>query len=61
MHMPACLDACPAALQVTGRGTGVMSSFSAALGLDAPVEVVNAKEVAALAAQVCIKGDVCVY
>lgn len=37
--------------QVTGRGTGVMSSFSAALGLDAPVEVVNAKEVAALAAQ----------
>ncbi|KAG2500630.1 hypothetical protein HYH03_001397 [Edaphochlamys debaryana] len=34
--------------QVTGRGTGVMSSFSAALGLDAPVEVVNAQEVAAL-------------
>ncbi|GLI62069.1 hypothetical protein VaNZ11_004496 [Volvox africanus] len=35
--------------QVTGRGTGVMSSFSAALGLDAPVEVVNAREVEQLA------------
>ncbi|KXZ49270.1 hypothetical protein GPECTOR_22g863 [Gonium pectorale] len=38
-------------LQVTGRGTGVMSSFSAALGLDAPVEVVNAQEVEALSSQ----------
>ncbi|GLC35625.1 hypothetical protein PLESTB_000186800 [Pleodorina starrii] len=37
--------------QVTGRGTGVMSSFSAALGLDAPVEVVNAREVEQLAKQ----------
>lgn len=31
--------------QVNGRGTAVMSSFAAALGLDAPVEVVNAREV----------------
>ncbi|KAG2438961.1 hypothetical protein HYH02_010753 [Chlamydomonas schloesseri] len=37
--------------QVTGRGTGVMSSFSAALGLDSPVEVVNAKEVEELSKQ----------
>lgn len=29
--------------QVNGRGTAVMSSFCAALGLDAPVEVVNAR------------------
>jgi hypothetical protein len=28
--------------QVNGRGTAVMSSFAAAIGLDAPVEVVNA-------------------
>jgi indole-3-glycerol phosphate synthase len=37
--------------QVSGRGTGVMSSFSAAIGLDAPVEVVNAREAEALARQ----------
>eukprot|EP00879_Flechtneria_rotunda_P025260 GHRR01026833.1.p1 GENE.GHRR01026833.1~~GHRR01026833.1.p1 ORF type:complete len:246 (+),score=57.86 GHRR01026833.1:184-921(+) len=30
--------------QVNGRGTAVMSSFAAAIGLDAPVEVVNARE-----------------
>jgi indole-3-glycerol phosphate synthase len=29
--------------QVNGRGTAVMSSFGAALGLDCPVEVVNAR------------------
>jgi len=29
--------------QVNGRATAVMSSFGAALGLDAPVEVVNAR------------------
>ena len=29
--------------QVNGRGTAVLSSFGAALGLDVPVEVVNAK------------------
>ena len=29
--------------QVNGRGTAVMSSFSAALGLDAPVEIVNSR------------------
>ncbi|KAF8072570.1 hypothetical protein HT031_000230 [Scenedesmus sp. PABB004] len=34
--------------QVNGRGTAVMSSFGAALGLDAPVEVVNAREVEGL-------------
>ena len=28
--------------QVNGRGTAVMSSFAAAIGMDAPVEVVNA-------------------
>lgn len=37
--------------QVCGRGTGVMSSFSAAIGLDAPVEVVNAREAEALGRQ----------
>jgi len=37
--------------QVSGRGTGVMSSFAAALGLDCPVEVVNAREAEALARQ----------
>jgi hypothetical protein len=30
-------------LQVNGRGTAVLSSFGAALGLDCPVEVVNAR------------------
>ncbi|KAF5840700.1 hypothetical protein DUNSADRAFT_15795 [Dunaliella salina] len=35
--------------QVNGRGTAVMSSFTAAIGLDCPVEVVNAQEVEALA------------
>lgn len=35
--------------QVNGRGTAVMSSFAAAIGLDAPVEVVNAREVEGLA------------
>jgi indole-3-glycerol phosphate synthase len=34
--------------QVNGRGTAVMSSFAAAIGLDAPVEVVNAREVEGL-------------
>lgn len=29
--------------QVNGRATAVMSSFGAALGLDCPVEVVNAR------------------
>jgi indole-3-glycerol phosphate synthase len=37
--------------QVSSRGTGVMSSFAAAIGLDAPVEVVNAREAEALARQ----------
>lgn len=37
--------------QVSGRGTGVMSSFSAAIGLDCPVEVVNSREAEALARQ----------
>ncbi|GFR47518.1 hypothetical protein Agub_g9140 [Astrephomene gubernaculifera] len=37
--------------QVSGRGTGLLSSFSAALGLDAPVEVVNTREVEQLAQQ----------
>lgn len=31
--------------QVNGRGTVLMSSFAAAIGLDAPVEVVNLREV----------------
>ncbi len=57
-HTYACLCTRPWSCQVTGRGTGVMSSFSAALGLDAPVEVVNAKEVAALSAQVCVMSGV---
>jgi len=35
--------------QVNGRATALLSSFSASLGLDAPVEVVNAQEVAGLA------------
>jgi indole-3-glycerol phosphate synthase len=35
--------------QVNGRGTPVMSSFAAALGLDAPVEVVNLQEVELMA------------
>eukprot|EP00775_Hariotina_reticulata_P009698 gene9698-9857_t len=35
--------------QVNGRGTAVMSSFAAAIGLDAPVEVVNALEMDGLA------------
>jgi indole-3-glycerol phosphate synthase len=34
--------------QVNGRGTAVMSSFGSAIGLDAPVEVVNAREVEGL-------------
>ncbi|GBF99220.1 indole-3-glycerol-phosphate synthase [Raphidocelis subcapitata] len=34
--------------QVNGRGTAVMSSFSAALGLDAPVEIVNSRELEGL-------------
>lgn len=34
---------CWCCLQVNGRGTAVMSSFGAALGLDCPVEVVNAR------------------
>lgn len=34
--------------QVTGKGTALMSSFGAALGLDVPVEVVNSREVQAL-------------
>lgn len=34
--------------QVNGRGTAVMSSFGAALGLDCPVEVVNAREMEGL-------------
>lgn len=33
----------PRARQVNGRGTAVMSSFCAALGMDAPVEVVNSR------------------
>lgn len=35
--------------QVNGRGTPVMSSFAAAIGMDAPVEVVNVREVEFLA------------
>lgn len=35
--------------QVNGRATAVLSSFAAALGLDAPVEVINLKEVEGLA------------
>ncbi|GAX82793.1 hypothetical protein CEUSTIGMA_g10219.t1 [Chlamydomonas eustigma] len=35
--------------QVNGRGTAVLSSFAAALGLDAPVEVINLLEVEGLA------------
>eukprot|EP00798_Chlamydomonas_sp_ICE-L_P012667 gene12667-15899_t len=35
--------------QVNGKGTSIMSSFSAAIGLDAPVEVVNLREVEILA------------
>lgn len=35
--------------QVNGRGTAILSSFAAALGLDAPVEVVNLQEVEGLA------------
>ncbi|KAI8464154.1 MAG: hypothetical protein J3K34DRAFT_441386 [Monoraphidium minutum] len=34
--------------QVNGKGTAVMSSFSAALGLDAPVEIVNSRELEGL-------------
>lgn len=34
--------------QVNGRATAVMSSFAAAIGLDAPVEVVNAREIEGL-------------
>ena len=35
--------ASPGGPQVNGKGTAVMSSFSAALGLDAPVEIVNSR------------------
>ncbi|MEW5300700.1 MAG: hypothetical protein WDW36_003611 [Sanguina aurantia] len=31
--------------QVNGKGTTIMSSFSSAIGLDAPVEVINTREV----------------